>query len=167
MKKTILNLGAILLAFVIGVSINNACADSIDNMNDSELRKLVAELQQEVNDLKDRVAELERKNRNGSGNGSSNNDTGGEFEVNGLHFNRSGQCSNMVDYCETTTYYYNGEIGKSISTCTYDSNGRLSMVQGNGKQTYSYDNKTMTINYMNLNTDGEYETYLIYEYHYK
>ena len=71
------------MAFVISVSINNACASSIDNMNDSELRKLVAALPQEVKDLKDHVAEIGRKNKNSSGSGSSNNDTGGEFVLDG------------------------------------------------------------------------------------
>ena len=63
MKRTLLNLGAILVAFIIGLAINNACADSLENMSDTELRKLVAQLQQEVNSLKSRVAELEGCNK--------------------------------------------------------------------------------------------------------
>lgn len=45
MKRTVVNLGAILVAFIVGVAINNACADSLDNMSDTELRKLVSQLQ--------------------------------------------------------------------------------------------------------------------------
>ena len=66
MKRTLLNLGAILAAFLIGLAINNACADSLENMSDTELRKLVAQLQQELNSLKERVAQLEKSNGNSS-----------------------------------------------------------------------------------------------------
>ena len=61
MKRTVLNFGAILVAFIIGIAINNACADSLEKMSDSEVRNLVARLQEEVNSLKSRVAELEGK----------------------------------------------------------------------------------------------------------
>ena len=52
MKKTILNFGAIVTAFIIGLAINNACADNLGQASDSELRNLVSKLQQEVNTLK-------------------------------------------------------------------------------------------------------------------
>lgn len=44
MKKTIVNLGLMLVVFAIGITINNACASSLDNMSDSELRSLVVKM---------------------------------------------------------------------------------------------------------------------------
>jgi hypothetical protein len=179
MKKTILNLGAILLAFAIGVSINNACADSIDNMNDSELRKLVAELQQEVNDLKERVAALER-----------NNDTGGEFVVDGMHFGRDGNCTDPVDYYGySSSDDYEIIDGVRVSPnshdasyhYTYDSYGRIESFWNDKterfeKTTYSYSNKTITMEFVakykdkttgQFVTSGLMELGSITTYHYK
>jgi hypothetical protein len=172
MKKTILNLGAILLAFVIGVSINNACAGSIDNMNDSELRKLVAELQQEVNNLKDRVAELERKNRNSSSNDSrNNNDIGGEFIVDGMHFGRDGNCTDPIDYyggSNSDGYQIIDGVRIALEPSdvrykfSYDSFGRIASFEYDlgtisAITTYTYSEKKIsryTVTKYNYNGDG-------------
>lgn len=69
MKKTIINLGLVLVAFALGVSINNACSKSIEDMTDSELRQLVIELQNQVNELKSKVAKLESSAANSGSNG--------------------------------------------------------------------------------------------------
>ena len=155
MKKTILNLGAIMIAFFIGVAINNACAGSIDNMSDSELRSLVSQLQKEVNSLKDRVAELENKIGGNSGRGNSSSTTSGEFEVNGIHFSRGGHHSDPVDYSDYGDCYQIQGDGQKISTISntktvysYDSYGRIISQKTEyptytQETSYSYSNKTV------------------------
>ena len=156
MKRTVLNLGAILIAFIIGIAINNACADSLEKMSDSELRNLVAQLQQEVNSLKNRLAELEGKIGNNSNSGIS---VGGAFafEVDGLHFSMSGGYCDPLDYYETVSSY---QIVDGVRTdnnnpslriqYTYDSRGRIASYTQNSEtmeyvSQYSYSNKTVTI----------------------
>lgn len=157
MKRTVINLGAILVAFIIGLAINNACADSLDNMTDTELRKLVSQLQQEVNSLKSRVAELEGKIGSGSGSGSS---IGGAyaFEVDGVHYSMSGAYCDPLDYYEMVESYQivNGNRTDATPSVykisyTYDSYGRIaSMTQDMSTYTnvsqYTYSNKSVTIN---------------------
>ena len=159
MKKTILNLGAILMAFIIGVTINNACASKIDNMSDSELRNLVSQLQQEVNSLKERVAELEEKIGGSSGRNSGSTSTGALFEVDGLLFFKDGNVASPIDYYTTGQNAYqiiNGERSDITNTSqysykfNYDSKGRISStemdVNGHYKSItqYTYSNKTRT-----------------------
>ena len=103
MKKTILNVGAILAAFLIGLAINNACADSLENMSDSELRNLVSQLQKEVTALKQRVSELEGKV--GSGGSTSPSLTAG-FDVDGLHFSNSGCVEQRIKQSGLEPYSY-------------------------------------------------------------
>ena len=156
MKRTVLNLGAILVAFIIGLAINNACADSLDNMTDTELRKLVSQLQQEVIALKNRVTELESKVGNNSNSGAA---IGGAyaFEVDGIHFGMDGNCCDPIDYNETVSSY---QIVGGVRTdynnpsmriqYTYDSHGRISSYFYNTETSeyvsqYSYSNKSCTV----------------------
>ena len=99
MKKTIVNLGLMLVAFAIGLTINNACAGSLDNMSDSELRSLVVKMQQdikalqsEVSDLKSQLAKLSSSGGSGSGIGQYG------FVVDGIHFNPNGQADDKIDF---------------------------------------------------------------------
>lgn len=155
MKRTLLNLGAILVAFIIGLAINNACADSLENMSDSELRKLVAQLQQEINSLKSRVADLEGKV--GSNSGGSASVSAGMFNVDGLWFLPSGSvCSRVKSSKGTTKQTYLG-TGETTTTNTFttmsssvDSQGRLircdyTLPEGYEYyyQTYSYQGKVV------------------------
>lgn len=160
MKRTVLNLGAILVAFIIGIAINNACADSLEKMSDSELRNLVARLQEEVNSLKSRVAELEGKVGNNSGTNISTGDYA--FEVDGIHFSMSGGYCDPIDYYEYGGSYQiiNGvrsEVtpGGTIVRNIYDSYGRFLGTKSENSTyvsevQYSYSNKTVT--YKSLTT---------------
>lgn len=156
MKRTLLNLGAILVAFIIGLAINNACADSLDNMTDTELRILVSQLQQEVKSLKNRVAELEGKVGNNSNSGVS---IGGAyaFEVDGIHFSMGGSYCDPLDYYETVS---SSQIVGGVRTdnnnpsmriqYTYDSHGRIASYSQNSETLeyvaqYSYSNKSVTL----------------------
>lgn len=157
MKRTLLNLGAILVAFIIGLAINNACADSLEKMSDSELRNLVARLQDEVNSLKNRVAELEGKISSSSGSGSS---IGGAyaFEVDGIHYNMDGTRADPLDYYEMVESYQivNGKRTDTTPSdykiaYTYDSKGRIASVTTDMSSytsvgQYTYSNKSITVN---------------------
>jgi hypothetical protein len=189
MKKTILNLGAILMAFIIGVTINNACASKIDNMSDSELRNLVSQLQKEVNSLKERVAELEDKIGGSSGRNTGSTTVGGGFEVNGVHFDRAGNPDSPYDYIESYKESYaviNGERQDNYMTRTdtkynYDSYGRISFTEivyptyttvASSKTLYSYSDKTLTTNTVikynvSENNGGMSEYGYSTTYHYK
>ena len=158
MKRTLLNLGAILAAFLIGLAINNACADSLENMSDSELRNLVAQLQKEVNNLKQKVAELEGKvNNSGSSNPSTPSITYG-FDVDGLHFDNAGYVEEKIDRSGYDSYSYYIIDGKKTETSSttdgmryeYDEYGRMTKyVQDSGSaettMTYTYSGKTRTL----------------------
>ena len=163
MKRTLLNVGAILAAFLIGLAINNACADSLENMSDSELRDLVTQLQKEVNNLKQKVAELEGRFNNSGGSTPS---LSYGFDVDGLHFNNAGVVENPIDYYKTSGYTIsNGVRTESAPTSTqyeYDSKGRLLRY---GTVTYSYSGKTVT--WTSLYKAENYESSSTYEYHYK
>lgn len=153
MKKTIFNLAAICLAFAAGLAINNACADPIESMTDTELRRLVVQLQDEIESLKKEVSDLKGKI---NGGGSSSTDCG-EFYVDGLYFNRHGGCSSKTD---RTEYYFDDSQGyKATQTYSYerDDYGRVSKIQykmitnTNGVENtqikntyYSYDGKKIS-----------------------
>lgn len=158
MKKTLVNLGAILAAFLIGLAINNACADSLENMSDTELRKLVSQLQQEINSLKSRVAELEGKVSNGSGS-SSTTVTTGMFNVDGLWFLPTGYVCGRVKNGHTVTtqkILTTGEIttteSEAYNVTTIDSYGRITKSDSAYLSSgfdyyytdYSYSGKTVT-----------------------
>lgn len=154
MKRSLINLGAIIVAFIIGVAINNSCADSLENMSDKELRKLVLQLQEEIKSLKSRVAKLEGKTGSSSSSGST---IGGgyAFVVDGIHFNMDGTYCDPKDYAETVSSYQiiNGvridstySAPSRIVSYIYDSYGRLTRtIQDNYEQRYSYSNKTVFI----------------------
>ena len=153
MKKTIFNLAAICLAFAAGLAINNACADPIESMSDNELRRLVVQLQDEIESLKKEVSDLKGKI---NGGGSSSTDCG-EFYVDGLYFNRHGGCSSKTD---RTEYYFDDSQGyKATQAYSYerDDYGRVSKIQykmitnTNGVENtqisntyYSYDGKKIS-----------------------
>ena len=161
MKRTLVNVGAILAAFLIGLAINNACADSLENMSDTELRKLVAQLQQEVNSLKERVAKLEKASGSSSGVATS-----GGFTVDGIYFNNAGFPESKVDYYEFSGYMLiNGsrtEMTPSTTRYEYDSYGRLTK---QGATKFEYSNKTYSQIYDTLS--GDNGSYQRYTYHLK
>ena len=152
------------MAFIIGVTINNACASKIDNMSDSELRNLVSQLQQEVNSLKERVAELENKLGGSSGRNSGNTTANGGFEVDGIHFNSSGSSDSPYDYVEYYVESYqilNGVRQEGTQSSSrlntkynYDSKGRITSTENtylspsttvkSSITQYTYSNKTIT-----------------------
>lgn len=173
MKKTVLNFGATIIAFIIGLAINGACAGSFDNMTDTELRKLVSQLQEEVNSLKQQVAQLESlkqqvaqlENKIGGFESSLSIKTSG-FDVDGIHFDNSGFPEDKLDYYEVTGYYLNNgvrtEVTPSISKYEYDSKGR---VIKQGQYSYSYSEKTYILT---LETQsGSNLTHTEYAYHLK
>lgn len=105
MKRTIINLGLVLVAFAVGVSINNACSKSLEDMSDSDLRELVEELQNQVNDLKEKVAKME---------GVTGGGFNGGFYVGKVPFYPSGKPA--VDYASdvvSETIRYNKLTGKN------------------------------------------------------
>ena len=163
MKRTLVNLGAILAAFLIGLAINNACADSLDNMSDTELRKLVAQLQQEVNSLKNRVAELEGKV--GSSSGSSETVSTGMFKVDGLWFLPTGGACGRVKSSKgttTTTYLSSGETTTSNTfteaKTTVDSFGRLLRIDYTLPDGYDYYYTEYSYNGKVVNSTTAYKT---------
>lgn len=166
MKRTLLNAGAILAAFLIGLAINNACADSLENMNDTELRKLVAQLQQEVNSLKERVAQLEKASSNTVNSSSSGTAMSGGFTVDGIFFNNAGFPESKVDYYEYSGYLLiNGsrtEMTPSTTRYEYDSYGRLTK---QGATKFEYSNKTYSQIYDTIS--GDNGSYQRYSYHLK
>ena len=171
MKRTVLNLGAILVAFIIGIAINNACADSLEKMSDSELRNLVARLQEEVNALKQKVSQLEAN----SGRG----DESGFFIVDGLRFSAEGTLAfnHTKKYTLTLTTVSNGNTPTTETVYNgadnkYDSKGRLissvmTSTDYDYESTYAYNGKHVTniIKYTYKKTDMV--TTYVYEYDYE
>ena len=171
MKRTVLNLGAILVAFIIGIAINNACADSLEKMSDSELRNLVARLQDEVNALKQKVSQLETN-------------TGGEsacgfFIVDGLRYSASGTpiFNNVKHYSTKTTTVVNGQTTTTETyydgaETKYDSKGRLisSISRGTDydqETTYVYNGKKVTNTTKTTYKTMDYVSTVVYEYEYE
>lgn len=163
MKRPFFNLGAILITFIIGLAINNACAGDLDNATDSELRKLVSQLQQEVNSLKQRVAQLEGQiNNQGSGSVASD----GGFEVDGIHFGRDGFPDEKVDYMESSGYTIVNGVGTDSqpgrTQYEFDSKGRIYKY---GSITLSYSGRTYT--YTTESQNGTTKTHSELTYHLK
>lgn len=157
MKHLLANLGAPIAAFIIGITINNACADNLTKTSDGglqsdiDLRNLVAELQKEVNSLNNRVSELEQKAEKNDGKAT----TGGyAFEVDGLHFAMNGRCCDPIkSYTIERQLLNDGEEAQNGSGSfeyNYDSYGRLvsSITKSYSDTTgssyrYSYTDKTV------------------------
>lgn len=153
MKKTIFNLAAICLAFAVGLAINNACANPIESMTDTELRRLVVQLQDEIEFLKKEVSDLKGKINEG---GSSSTDCG-EFYVDGLYFNRNGYCSSMI---EGSVSRYPDNSNSGSQNYERDELGRITKIISKSRMVidgvetnttseirYSYSGKQMTMTY--------------------
>lgn len=173
MKRTLVNIGAAIAAFLIGLAINSACADSLQNTSDDELRNLVAQLQKEVDNLRQKVAELEKQI---SDAGSSTPSISVGFDVDGLHFDNAGLPDERIDRGNVGVYSYYILDGKKIETTSsntgisyvYDSYGRISkqiqtMESGEAVTTYTYSGKTQTaehvIKYTNPSPGSLQESY--------
>lgn len=154
MKRTIFNLAAICLAFAAGLAINNACADPIESMTDTELRRLVVQLQGEIESLKKEISELEEKI---NGGGSSSSTDCGEFYVDGLYFNRNGYCSSIIE-SSVSRYPDNSNFGSQ--SYERDELGRITKIISKSRMVidgvetnttseirYSYSGKQMTMMY--------------------
>ena len=152
MKNKSLQAVAVLLAFFIGVAINNSCGDTYQSADESSVSALwsqVRTMQTEIEQLKTEVANL--KNGGGSSNASK-----GEFEVDGLWFDRDGMVRSKIkeSYGESTTdtgtikttstgnseYKYDeyGRLVESTSTSTSD----LDTVTGSSTK-YEYNGKVV------------------------
>ena len=140
-----------MVAFALGLAINQACAGSLDTMSDSELRSLVANLQEEVKALKEEVAELKNKI---SSSGISSQSSG--FDVDQLHFNNQGvvEMKSKHHSVESKMVYSTGDIASDNSyeyDCEYDSYGRLSGYEYNPnidsriEVKYTYSGNAVTI----------------------
>lgn len=156
MKQTLLNLGVICVAFIIGLSINNACADSLDkssddmenstnnleNVPEGELIKLISQLQQKVDALEQRISQLEKQADNSNEVPVISD---GGFVVDGIHFGRSGFPDEIIDYVESKTYRIVNGVATDINTgrleYEYDSKGRIFKY---GDYTISYSGRTYT-----------------------
>ena len=162
MKKAVLNIGAIVIAFIIGLAINNACAGDLDNMSDTELRNLVSKLQQEVNNLKSKVAELESKIGNTSS--SSSGSDGASFVVDGACYSKDGNRIDPIDYYESNNHY---SITNGVKTTdgssafkvkySYDSNGRVS------KSVTERSSSVLEINYSHSGKTSTYTSKTTYK----
>lgn len=171
MKRTALNLGSILIAFIIGLAINNACADSIENMSDSELRNLVLQLQKEVNTLKQKVSQLE-------GNSGSNNDIG-YFIVDGVRFSPLGVpiYNKIKRYTLKSTTITNGQTTTSETIhddteTKYDSEGRLILSISRGtdfdqETSYVYNGKIVSNTTKTTFKTTDFVSTYVYEYEYE
>lgn len=162
MKKSILNLGAIAIAFCLGISIHNSCADP-DNYNTTrgdasteELWAAIDALKQEVSELKLKVQTLEN-----SGESETASDCG-DFSVNGLWFNRSGVCCSPIltitqsgdGMSSSNTQYFYDEYGRMVG---HDSGSTKATIEYNGKvQTTTYEIKS-SVNGMTTTMTQVYE----------
>ena len=158
MKKSLLNLGAILVAFCLGISINNSCADPDDytasrgETSVEELWAAIDALKEEVNTLKSKVKSLESSSENGSVSKS------GDFMVDGLWYNPNGACESQLK--SITMSISNGSSSKI--EYHHDSQGRLSSY---GNTTITYNGKTHTYTSKTENLDGSISTTTqVYEY---
>lgn len=164
MKKTFFNLAAICFAFAVGLAINNACADPIESMTDTELRRLVIQLQDEIEYLKKEVSDLKEK-INGGGSSSTECE---EFYVDGLYFDRSGNCSSIL----SGTVWHN-DVNNTKTTQNYerDEFGRIIKVSGNssflvdGVETNT--TSEVICSYSGKQVTMTYDTGMTYIYQYK
>lgn len=142
MKKSILNLGAIAIAFCLGISIHNSCADP-DNYNTThgdvsteELWAAIDALKEEINALKSKVQTLE----NSAGTGAVSDC--GEFCVDGLWFDRSGFCCSPISYYTLSA----NDASSSKTEYKYDSKGRyIGYVQDNLTVDITYEGKVQLL----------------------
>ena len=178
MKKSLLNFGAILVAFFIGVSVNNSCADPddyntpTDEVSTDELWGVIDELKSQVEALSSKLKDLEatvpqiesRLNELENNDVPETESECGDFYVDGLWFDRSGNCSSPVlvyrkstdkgGSSYETTYYYD-EFGRLVG---YDADNNNVTIQYEG-------NVQTTISKVRNTTSGALSTTtMTYEY---
>ncbi len=149
MKKITLNIGFIIISFAIGLAMNSACSDPLDEntVNNSEIKELVKSLQREINTLKKeneelakRVAALETAVFS-SNNGSSLKS--GIFEVDGLLFLPTGHTCSKVKTAEgKLVTISNSETTEEIAMAPQytesDAYGRISKIEYTVPSGYDY-----------------------------
>jgi hypothetical protein len=194
-KLVFLRSAAVVMAFCIGVAINYSCGDdagsgapvpnipgqlpSNPTLNDladavRSLQSNVAALKSENETLKGQVATLTSKvvsleEGQGGGNGGGGGNTGGEFEVDGLWFSRSGGVASKPKVIESAS---------SRSEYAFDNKGRQSSTvirsegtNNNGYTTtyiYNYSGKGFTLTSTTVYDDGRDPvtgTPTVYEYY--
>ncbi|MBQ3993078.1 MAG: hypothetical protein II645_07990 [Bacteroidaceae bacterium] len=154
--KKVVNLVAVVTAFVVGLAIHTACAESIENMTNTELQGLVASLQQDVKKLTGRVETLEKELKNyksGTSNSAqlekevenlqqriallertSGTSSAFGFDADGLKFFPDGSVCSPRNNAESSPQFYirDGKReesgGSSKIDYQYDSKGRISKV---------------------------------------
>lgn len=135
MKKTLLNIVAISVAFFLGISINNSCADSDDYRTPREDAS-IEELWAVVNTLKAEVDSLTLKMK--ALEDGESDIASGEFFVDGLWFSRDGYCISpllsMTDKSgtnsESKTIYRYDDFGRVIG---YEEPYHKVSIEYNGK----------------------------------
>ena len=164
MKKSILNLGAIAIAFCLGISIHNSCADP-DNYNTTrgdasseELWAAIDALKEEINALKSKVQTLE----NSAGTGTVSDC--GEFCVDGLWFDRSGFCCSPISYSTLSA----NDASSSKTEYKYDSKGRyIGYVQDNLTVDIIYEGKVQLLTSKYIDPSSGLVGTTIQKYEYK
>ena len=139
MNKSILNIAAITLAFCLGLSIHNSCADQ-DVYDISALRA-------EVESLKSTVQTLMEQN------------AAGDFKVGDLWYSRNGEVISPVKSVDTDG---------TVTTYTYDESGRLLKQESvHTVTTYSYDGNKVYVKEekLILGTSTPIEINRVYEFY--
>lgn len=151
---------AVLLAFLIGVAINNSCGDSIQSANDMSITYLsnqVKAMQTEIEQLKTETNQLKQEIS--------------QFQVNGLWFYRNGavaskpkewssKSSDIFNTCVTGTYKYD-EYGRMIeSTDITYKEGRFTDPVTTTTNTYQYNENTVTIISATNDVTNRIDTYI-------
>ena len=157
-KRTILNVAAIAVAFCLGVSIHNSCADP--NNYDSYTPQTIEELWAEVKSLRAEVESLKSSigSSNGQGGSGSSSSTSGEFKVDDLWFSRGGGVASPL---KSLTYE-----GGDSNVYSYDKYGRLVKQEGSSSVlSYSYEGKKVYLTQKIINIDGSSNSFnIVYEY---
>lgn len=175
MKKVVFNFGLVLVAFIIGLAINQACADSFESMSDGEIKSLVSKLQQDVITLRNEVSELRSELSSIKNQGPSTSPSSDLFDVDDLTFHKDGNVANRCLSAVTSARYIYPDRIVTIDGHTeyeYDSYGRLSSMasyDGSGVETsryfYEYDGKKLIRKTSNKTDEytQEYITEIIYD----
>lgn len=157
MKKFTLNIGFIIISFAIGLAINSACSDSLDEnaVNNTEIKELIKSLQREINTLKEENEELANRVSTleaavfGSNNG--NVSKSGIFEVDGLLFLPTGHTCSKIKTAEgklvtTLNEETTEEIAMAAQYTESDAYGRITKIEYYVPSGYDYYRITYTYN---------------------